>query len=362
MLHILPVISHHSVSFSLSQFLIDLEVPVDLEAEGTDGTSTYYYLKRPQHSTTFFVLADHGEGKYEIWMDGMASFADYKFFPYLADCLHRFLNGTPLQIKGVSAFEYYNEDWIAETIGEEIATLKSVLSIAPRYYLTLPFKPFTYVSEDMLAGVGAGLHSSTPRIYGYAQFLMRNSRLLQATEQEVEEDQALSENEVMVDVPQHVSVGRVKSWQLDGAETWESYAAEDVQMLQHLGECFKRGEKVDGVVLNDLGTIYQEGIGVAQDGYLAEYWFEQATQQGDRHYAPTNLGDLYRKGCGTLPASLPHAFQAYMRSDDPYAHYRIGQAYEEGWLGYTDMDKAMQWYRQAAKEGHHLAVKRLQRN
>lgn len=47
MLHILPVISHHSVSFSLSQFLIDLEVPVDLEAEGTDGTSTYYYLKRP---------------------------------------------------------------------------------------------------------------------------------------------------------------------------------------------------------------------------------------------------------------------------------------------------------------------------
>ena len=119
---------------------------------------------------------------------------------------------------------------------------------------------------------------------------------------------------------------------------------------------------MDGVVLNDLGTIYQEGIGVAQDGYLAEYWFEQATQQGDRHYAPTNLGDLYRKGCGTLPASLPHAFQAYMRSDDPYAHYRIGQAYEEGWLGYTDMDKAMQWYRQAAKEGHHLAVKRLQRN
>lgn len=361
MLHTLPIIAKNPASFNLSHFLTDLEVPVSVEAEGTDGSSTYYYLSRPEHSTTLFGLVDHGEGEYEIWMDGMASFADYRFLPYLADCLHRFLNGTPLQVEGVSAFEYYNEEWIAEAIGEEIATLKSVLSIAPRYYLTLPFEPLTYVSKELLAQVGAGLHSSTPRIYGYTQFLMRNHRLKQATDEEVAADQALSENEIMVDVPQHVSVGRVKSWQLDGAETWESYAAEDVQMLQALGERFKQGEEVDGVVLNDLGTIYQEGIGVDQDGYLAEYWFEQATQQGDHHYAPTNLGDLYRKGCGMLPASLPQAFQAYLRSDDPYAHYRIGQAYEEGWLGYTDMEKAMRWYKQAAREGHHLAVKRLKR-
>lgn len=359
MLHTQPVTSNNRTRLNLDFFLKDLEVPITLEAEGTDGNATYYYLKRPQHSTTFFVLADYGEGKYEIWMDGMASFADYKFLPYLADCLHRFLNGTPLQIEGKSAFEHYSEEWIAEAIGEEIATLKSVLSVAPRYYLTLPFEPLTYVSKEMLAEVGTGLHSSTPRIYGYTQFLMRNQRLKQATDEEVAADNALSENEIMVDVPQHVSVGKVKSWQLDGAETWESYAAEDVQMLQALGERFKQGENVDGVVLNDLGTIFQEGIGVTQDGYLAEFWFEQATEQGDHHYAPTNLGDLYRKGCGALPASLPKAFQAYLRSDDPYAHYRIGQAYEEGWLGYTDMEKAMRWYKQAAKEGHHLAIKRL---
>lgn len=361
MLHVLPITSRYPVAFELSHFLRELEVPVSVEAEGTDGDSIYYYLKRPQHSTTFFVLAEHGEGSYEIWMDGMASFADYRFFPYLADCLHQFLNGAPLQIEEMSVFEYYNEEWIAEAIGEEVATLKSVLSIAPRYYLTLPFQPFTYVSKEMLAEVAVGLHSSTPRIYGYTQFLMRNCRLKQATPEEVAADEALSANEIMVDVPQHVSIGKVKSWQLDGAETWESYAAEDVQMLQALGECFVQGKEVDGVVLNDLGTIYQEGIGVSQDGYLAAYWFEQAIRQGDHHYAPTNLGDLYRKGCGELSTSLYKAFQAYLRSNDPYAHYRIGQAYEEGWLGYTDMEKAMCWYRQAAKEGHHLALKRLQR-
>lgn len=359
MLHTLPIAACNSVPFNFSHFLKELEVPVRLEAEGADGTVTYYYLSRPQHSTTLFALVDYGGGNYEIWMDGMASFADYRFFPYFADCLHRFLNGTPLQIEGMSVFEYYNEEWVADAIGEEIATLKSVLSIAPRYYLSLSFEPYTYVSKELLAEVGVGLHSSTPRIYGYTQFLMRNHRLRQATDREVAEDEALNENEIMVDVPQHVSIGKVKSWQLDGAETWESYAEEDVRMLRALGECFRQGEEVDGVVLNDLGTIYQEGIGVIQDGYLAEYWFEQATRQGDHHYAPTNLGDLYRKGCGELPASLCKAFQAYLRSDDPYAHYRIGQAYEEGWLGEKDMEKAMCWYRQAAKEGHHLALKRL---
>ena len=214
----------------------------------------------------------------------------------------------------------------------------------------------------MLAEVATGLHSSTPRIYGYSQFLMRNQRLKQATDEEFAADQKLSEQEIMVDVPQHTSIGKVKSWQLDGAETWESYAEEDIKRLLALGELYKQGKPVDGVVLNDLGTIYQEGIGVKQDGYLAEYWFRQAIAQGDHHYAPSNLGDLYRKGCAMLPASLPQALQAYLLSEDPYAHYRIGQAYEEGWTGTSDIKKAMKWYRIAEKEGHHLAVKRLQKD
>ena len=56
------------------------------------------------------------------------------------------------------------------------------------------------------------------------------------------------------------------------------------------------------------------------------------------------------------------AFKAYSQSIDPYAHYRIGQAYEEGWIGEPQAALAMQWYRKAAEEGHHLAIKRLQVN
>lgn len=50
-------------------------------------------------------------------------------------------------------------------------------------------------------------------------------------------------------------------------------------MLLKLGEDYQSGREVAGVVLNDLGTIYQEGIGVGRDGLKAEYWFKQAYLQ-----------------------------------------------------------------------------------
>lgn len=238
--------------------------------------------------------------------------------------------------------------------------LKSALSVFPRYYVGFPLEGTPYLSLALLAQYGVNLHSSTPRIYGYVQYIMRKGLLPQATDAELEEDRRREEMETEVDVPQHVSIGRVKSWQIDGAETWESYSREDTEMLVALGESYRAGADVAGVVLNDLGTIYQEGIGVERDGQKAEYWFKQAYLQGDHLYAPTNLGDLYRKGCGTLPVSLPQAFEAYKKSEDIYALYRIGQAYEEGWIGAPDREKALYWYRKAAEKKHHLAVRRLE--
>ena len=96
-----------------------------------------------------------------------------------------------------------------------------------------------------------------------------------------------------------------------------------------------------------------------RDLEAAAAWFKAGIREGDDLYAPVNLGDLLRKHGDTLGASLADAFNAYRQSDDPYAHYRIGQAYEEGWMGYKDLDEAMRWYTKAAEEGHHLALKRL---
>ncbi len=362
---------HHSLTinnntpFSFEAFHKVLGIKLQLNFSADFNQATYYYFTQ-KDSVTLFCLVDNRQGTLELCMDALASYSDYRLFPYLADTLHHFVNGGRLVLstedgESRSVYEYYNEDWMEESIGEEIALLKSVLSVAPRYYLTMPCKEYECVTLPLLQSVGVTLHSATPRIYGYLQYLLQHNRLPQATEEEINEDQILNEQELEADVPQHHSIGRVKSWQTDGSITWESYAQEDVTLLLQIGKEYQNGKHTDGVVLNDIGTLYQEGIGVQADGAAAAYWFREAIRQGDHLYAPSNLGDLYRKGAPNLPQSLPLAFDAYQLSTDPYAAYRIGQAYEEGWIGTPDQKKAMEWYEKAAAQKHHLALKRLDR-
>ena len=304
---------------------------MELTVQGTYRGETHYYFHRPEHSTTSFVISDDMHGKIVIGMDGLSSYDDYKFFPYLIDTLGLHLNGHSPKLmsredgKTYSVYERLGAQWIEDCIGEEIASLKVILSVIPRCYLELPKNGIHYVSLEQLKRYGVNLHSSTSRIYGYIQYLLRKGWLLEATKEEFLADRMAYAMDVEIDVPQHVSIGRVKSWQTDGTETWESFSREDVDMLLELGKEYREGTPVDGVVLNDIGTLYQEGVGVFPDGYQAEFWFKEAVRQGDLTYASANLGDLYRKGCGTLPVSLPQAFEAYRHSSDPYAFYRIGQ-------------------------------------
>ena len=63
-------------------------------------------------------------------IDNLASYDDLKFFPYLVDSLAKFLNGT-LEIEHI--YEELNEDWIEETIADEVAYLKATLTQVPAY-------------------------------------------------------------------------------------------------------------------------------------------------------------------------------------------------------------------------------------
>jgi hypothetical protein len=356
-----------SAPLRIKELVRRLEVPVEVTLQGTYKGRNLYYFHRPEHSTTSFVISDDQKGRVEVAMDGLSSYDDYKFFPYLIDTLGLCLNGTSPKLvsredgKSYTVYERLSSQWIEDCIGEEIASLKVVLSVIPRCYLELPKEGIRYVSLEQLKQYGVNLHSSTSRIYGYIQYLLRKGLLSEATKEEFMADSLEYAMDVEIDVPQHVSIGRVKSWQVDGTETWESFSQEDVDMLLELGKEYREGMHVDGVVLNDIGTLYQEGVGVSPDGYEAEFWFKEAMRQGDLTYASANLGDLYRKGCGSFPVSLPQAFEAYRHSSDPYAFYRIGQGYEEGWTGTPNLRLAMFWYQKAAQEGHHLALKRLER-
>ena len=94
-------------------------------------------------------------------------------------------------------------------IGEEIAWLKATLSLVPRYYLEFPVIENTYVSLDILSRFGVNLYSSTPRIYGYVQYLLRHGLLPHALpDASCVPPGVTDDGEVEVDVPQHVPVGR----------------------------------------------------------------------------------------------------------------------------------------------------------
>ena len=163
----------------IKDFFRKLEVPVELTVQGTYRGETHYYFHRPEHSTTSFVISDDMHGKIVIGMDGLSSYDDYKFFPYLIDTLGLHLNGhTPKLMsredgKTYSVYERLGAQWIEDCIGEEIASLKVILSVIPRCYLELSKDGIRYVSLEQLKKYGVNLHSSTSRIYGYIQYLLR---------------------------------------------------------------------------------------------------------------------------------------------------------------------------------------------
>ncbi len=482
----IPLVSQSCLSFGRLRQLLGIDnLVLHMGPDEMPGTWAFY---REGMSVTLFLIQQTDNG-YLLSMDGLASYDDYRFLPYLVDSLSLCLNNEPftsdgcsayelynenwvadtmgeevaylkcyLQLlvdslslclnnepftsDGCSAYELYNENWVADTMGEEVAYLKCYLQLGLKYYLSLPI-PSTnvYVDVATLRSVGVSIHSATPRIYGYVHYLLRANRLpcdeevdngpvegagevevsihsatpriygyvhylLRANrlpcDEEVDNGPVEGAGEVEVDVPQHQSIGTVLSWQTDGSETtesygredvelllqlaeayrrgepcdgvvlndsigtvlsWqtdgsettESYGREDVELLLQLAEAYRRGEPCDGVVLNDIATIYEHGIGVEADAEVAAHWYREAIRQGDHigveadaevaahwyreairqgdhTFAPTSLGDLYRKGAGRIAKDLHRAVAAYRQSVDPYAWYRLGQSYEEGWL------------------------------
>lgn len=350
------ILIQSSVLFDFNEFARQLGVKNLVLSITPDDVPNAWGFYWEGHSTTLFTIEKDEDG-YVVSMDCMASYDDYRLFPYLVDTLHSYLCDVAYTSEdGKSAFHTFDEEWTEYCIGEEVAYIKCLLSIGQKYYFSLPLSEgFPYITETLLNGLGVSMHSSTPRIYGYVQYALRNGLISQDEECDVEQ-----ELDMEVDVPQHHSIGIVKSWQTDGAETTESYAKEDVELLLTIRNRYKDDNfNIPGVVLNDVGTIFEHGIGVEKDIPEAIKWYEEAIKRGDHYFAPTNLGDIYRRGLLDGKRNAKLAVEAYHKSEDPYAWYRIGQSIEEGWIEDPNIEKAMFWYKKAAAVGHHLAIDRL---
>ena len=109
---------HSEKTFVFEDFLSYMEIPnlvIDFTSETPD--SLHWYFHREGQSTTLFALNFNREDMYEVSIDNLASYEDLKFFPYLVDSLAKFLNGK-MELKNI--YEELNEEWIEETIAEEI--------------------------------------------------------------------------------------------------------------------------------------------------------------------------------------------------------------------------------------------------
>lgn len=127
-------------------------------------------------------------------------------------------------------------------------------------------------------------------------------------------------------------------------------------------ECVQKGNlealDMDSDLMNEIGIFFEDGVCVKPDIEKAVFWYEQAVENGN-DLARSNLADILRKGTKGYPKDLHRAFELYKACGLPYAHYRVGEFYENGWGVRKDLEAAKAYYRQAYKERHALAEKKL---
>lgn len=112
---------------------------------------------------------------------------------------------------------------------------------------------------------------------------------------------------------------------------------------------------------SSLGTIYQQGLIVAQDVPTAITWFKKAADQGD-WIAQFSLGRIYFFG-GPVPSDTATARrwfeQAAADPRDSGASFYLGLLNDEGQGTPTNYPLAAKWYRQSAERGNPFAMERL---
>ena len=102
---------------------------------------------------------------------------------------------------------------------------------------------------------------------------------------------------------------------------------------------------------NNLGAMYQSGLGVAKDDAQAVAWFREAAEQG---YAPaqTSLGAMYRDGRGVTQDDSQAVSWYRKAAERGYApaQNNLGVMYQSGLGVANDDTQAVAWYRRAADQ------------
>jgi hypothetical protein len=103
----------------------------------------------------------------------------------------------------------------------------------------------------------------------------------------------------------------MKPKEYDSAEIVRRFAARDYKHVHETATHFAELRAADAQCM--LGVLYQLGLGVAQDGAKAVFWFEEAARQGHA-LALNNLGTIYVNGMPGISADREKALEYYLRA------------------------------------------------
>jgi TPR repeat protein len=103
---------------------------------------------------------------------------------------------------------------------------------------------------------------------------------------------------------------------------------------------------------NNLGAMYDNGVGIAEDYAEAVKWYHKAADQGNAE-AQFNLALMYDNGKG-VPENDSEAVKWYRKAaadGDQAAQFNLGYMYDHGEGTPEDDKEAVKWYRKAADQG-----------
>ena len=122
----------------------------------------------------------------------------------------------------------------------------------------------------------------------------------------------------------------------------------------------KAAAQGDAAAQYNLGVMYDNGEGVAEDDIKAVAWYQKAADQGYAG-AQTNLGWMYVKGKGVTKDAVKAVawYQKAAAQGDADAQLNLGWMYEKGKGVTKDTVKAVAWYQKAAAQGDTDALQRL---
>lgn len=122
-----------------------------------------------------------------------------------------------------------------------------------------------------------------------------------------------------------------------------------------LPDIIQAANRGDAEAENELGFMYATGAnGLPRDLTKALDWYRKAAAQGFAK-AEVNLGDMYFYGLGGLDKSYLDALSWYLKAaaqQNSGAEFRLGSMFEQGLGTAKDLQRAADYYRQAADQNY----------